>query len=149
MSLKIIIITLVNLFLKFYFIQANNLYKQCNTISECSEHQLCINGKCQCEPNSIPWHGQRCLPRRAHGDICHEQIECSSFGDPHLQCQKSKEENFSRCSCSEKFNFDSDEKKCKVVLDDHFTVKKMYPKPNDGMVVIGGTAGFSGRLGVQ
>ena len=87
---------------------------------------------------------------RTHGDICHEQIECSSSGDPHLQCQKSKDdaENFSICLCSEKFNFDSVEKKCKVVLD-HFTVKKMYPKPNDGMVLIGGSAGFSGRLGVQ
>ena len=67
-----------------------------------------------------------------------------------IQCQKSKDdaENFSICLCSDKFHFDSVEKKCKVVLD-HFTVKKMYPKPNDGMVLIGGSAGFSGRLGVQ
>ena len=51
------------LFLDFYFVKSN-FHKTCNNISDCSKHQLCINGQCQCEPNSILWHGQRCLPRR-------------------------------------------------------------------------------------
>ena len=63
MSPKIITILVVTLFLNFYFVKSN-FHKTCNNISDCSKHQLCINGQCQCEPNSILWHGQRCLPRR-------------------------------------------------------------------------------------
>ena len=63
MSPKIITILIVTLFLNFYFVKSN-FHKTCNNISDCSKHQLCINGQCQCEPNSILWHGQRCLPRR-------------------------------------------------------------------------------------
>ena len=94
--------------------------------------------------DTILWHGSTCHRIKHHGDFCHDQIECSISGDPHLQCVK--EGDVSRCLCSSQYDFKiypNGQQKC---VQKNFSVNKMSPKPNDGMVTLPETGG---RIGFQ
>ena len=62
-----------------------------------------------------------------HGDICHDQIDCSDSGDPHLHCTLTNDGN--RCLCRTHFQLTTEVDSGKIRCTNNTPIKLNKMKP--------------------